>query len=343
MRQANGTGSYHKMSGNRRKPWRVRVTKGWVDGKQKFINLGYYATRKEAMAVLVKYNETPWDVSNDSLTFDKLYGMWYEEKEKTMDKYNLRGYASAYKHTEQIRKLIFKEIKHAHLQGVINEMQTKESSKKKAKQLFSQMYKFAMQNDIVEKDYSKFVTIPQDEEKDEKMPFTNEEVVKIYNTNEHNHDVIKVLLFTGMRINELLKMEMKNVHIEDGYMLGGSKTKSGKNRIIPISKFIKPIIEKWYDENRTLLVVNEKGAKLTYATYYRWWTMNIEGHTPHDARHTFVSYMNNANVNITSVKRIVGHSTGDVTEKVYTHKAIEDLKQAMNEFDTYVESCLSLS
>lgn len=37
MRQPNGYGSIYKLSGNRRKPWCVRVTQGWeyIDTSQK--------------------------------------------------------------------------------------------------------------------------------------------------------------------------------------------------------------------------------------------------------------------------------------------------------------------
>ncbi|MGN1119331.1 MAG: hypothetical protein ACI4Q4_03165 [Oscillospiraceae bacterium] len=54
MRQPNGFGSVYKLPGKRRKPWRVRKTKGWIideetgQTRQEFINIGYYATRQEA-------------------------------------------------------------------------------------------------------------------------------------------------------------------------------------------------------------------------------------------------------------------------------------------------------
>ena len=38
MQMGNGTGSIVKLSGNRRKPYAVRVTTGWEDGKQRKID-----------------------------------------------------------------------------------------------------------------------------------------------------------------------------------------------------------------------------------------------------------------------------------------------------------------
>ena len=59
MRLANGMGSVHKMPGNRRKSWRVRVTAGWefdpvlMKKKQVYKTLGYYATREKALKALM--------------------------------------------------------------------------------------------------------------------------------------------------------------------------------------------------------------------------------------------------------------------------------------------------
>ena len=46
-----------------------------------------------------------------------------------------------------------------------------------------------------------------------------------------------------MRPGELLNMECANVYVEDRYMLGGSKTKAGKNRIIPLHDDIIPLVK----------------------------------------------------------------------------------------------------
>ena len=53
-------------------------------------------------------------------------------------------------------------------------------------------------------------------------------------------------------------------------------------------------------------------------------------HTIHETRHTFITKMDNADANSTSLKRIVGHSSGrDVTSDVYTHKDVEQLRKAI--------------
>lgn len=48
MRNINGYGSVYKLSGKRRKPWCVRITKGWEGEKQVREILGTYKTKEEA-------------------------------------------------------------------------------------------------------------------------------------------------------------------------------------------------------------------------------------------------------------------------------------------------------
>ena len=73
MRLPNGYGSVEKLNGNRRNPWRVRITKSWVvdvsTGKviQNRTTISYYPSKKEAMQALAAYNETPWSINNFTL------------------------------------------------------------------------------------------------------------------------------------------------------------------------------------------------------------------------------------------------------------------------------------
>ena len=53
-------------------------------------------------------------------------------------------------------------------------------------------------------------------------------------------------------------------------------------------------------------------------------------HLPHDGRHTCATLLDNAGVNDTIKKKILGHSGKDVTQKVYTHKTIQQLLDAIN-------------
>lgn len=49
-------------------------------------------------------------------------------------------------------------------------------------------------------------------------------------------------------------------------------------------------------------------------------------HKPHDTRHTFITKAKDAGINEYVLKLIVGHEIRDVTEKIYTHRTLEDMQ-----------------
>ncbi len=68
MKLPNGYGTVTKLSENRRKPY---VVKEGISGKQKPI--GYTTTREEGLILLAQYNNDPWDIQTDKITFQELY------------------------------------------------------------------------------------------------------------------------------------------------------------------------------------------------------------------------------------------------------------------------------
>lgn len=209
---------------------------------------GYFEKRAEAILTLAEYNKNPWDLDSVSITFEELFYEWAKVQETKMQPKNLSSYKSAFKNTEPIWKMKFVEIKKLHLQNVIDSITKGHSTKAKTKQVFSKLYQFALENDITDKDYSQFVEIPTNTKKTSSVPFSIGEIKRLRDRkNDYLIDTVLILLYTGMRIGELLDIKCANVYLDQNYMIGGSKTKAGKNRIIPISKYIKPFIEKWYD------------------------------------------------------------------------------------------------
>lgn len=337
MRNANGYGSVHKLSGKRRKPWRVRVTKGWSeDGKQLFENVGYCETRPEAMQLLARYNENPWDMNNQTITFANLFETWEKKFESVLTDKNLKGYRFAYQHCGPLYNTVFQEIRTPHMQKIIDDCKLSLSSMNRIKILFSQLYKYAIENDIVNKNYSQFILLPKEEEKEEKIPFTWKEINELWDNKNYYAEVALMLLFSGMRVNELLSVKNKDVHLEEGYITGGSKTKAGRDRVIPISSHTRHLFEKWYNPDHELLMTKWNRQTIKYSALQPIWRRNIN-HPIHDTRHTFISLADSADLNAVSLKRIVGHASSNITEKVYTHKSIEELKATIHKFDLYCE------
>lgn len=342
MKNPNGYGSVYKLSGKRRKPFSARVTIGWEINentgkvKQKYKPIGYYKSRQEAMIALAEYNKDPYDIDTKQITFQEVFNMWKKEKYPKMADSNIRGYNAAYRLSNELHALLFKDIKKAHMQSIIDKMDKSFSMKKRTKTFFNQLFKFALENDIVEKDYSKFVEIGKDNTNSKRERFSDVEIKNMWDNlyKVENIDMTLIMVYTGLRPSELLTIKIENVHLDERHLITGSKTTAGKDRIIPLNKKIHPLIEKRMKNNK-YLIVNSLENKMTYNSFRAdYWKPLMESlkmnHKAHDCRHTFASLMDNAGANKVSVKKIMGHALSDITEKVYTHKSVEELLKAVD-------------
>ena len=62
-------------------------------------------------------------------------------------------------------------------------------------------------------------------------------------------------------------------------------------------------------------------------------------HTPHECRHTFRTKLDSVGVNKKCIDLMMGHKSKDVGERTYTHKTLEELKEAIEliKFDFWIE------
>ena len=336
MKKANGNGSISKLSGIRRKPYIARVTLGWDEktGRQIRKTIGTFVTQKEAQKALIDYLDNPYDLDLANILFKDVYEKWSRLKYPKVSHSAILGYQSAYNNVEKLHNMKIKDIKARHLQEAIDNCSKGQATKKKIKFLFGQMFAYAMQNDIITKDYSEFVDIGKASEESKREPFSNKEIELLWKhiDNIEFIDTILIMIYSGFRIGELLELETKNIDLVNMTLTGGLKTEAGKNRLVPIHPKILPLIEKRYNKDNQYLIINFKGKKMKYDNYYRekfipiMEQLNMK-HRPHDCRHTFATLLSNANANATAIKKMIGHESYATTEKIYTHKDIEELRK----------------
>jgi integrase len=169
----------------------------------------------------------------------------------------------------------------------------------------------------------------EDETKRPHIPFTDDEINLLWkHKDEFYPRLYLILIYTGMRVNELLKMKSEDVDLENRYMTGGSKTKAGKNRKIPIAEKILPLL----DASGEYLIMKD-GEPLTYQQTRKESTIVLNSlnlpHNFHDTRHTCSTLLEKQNVSKLHIKLILGHASKDVTDR-YTHIDIKDLIDDIN-------------
>lgn len=76
-----------------------------------------------------------------------------------------------------------------------------------------------------------------------------------------------------------------------------------------------------------------EGKKFSQTNYYKCWKEVMEkigaDKTPHEARHTFETNLDNAKGNRKCIDLLMGHKSKDVGNRVYNHKTIDQLRETV--------------
>lgn len=265
------------------------------------------------------------------LTFTEVYERfmaWKFAEGTNYSKATKSNYSAAYSYCTTLYDKSFEDLKATNLQEFIdNQKGLKKGSLKAILVLFNQMYKYAIYAEIVSENKSKFVKINKEDDTEHGTAFSEQEL-KILWKNSADTDVqlILIMCYSGWRIGELENLE---VNLDKRYFQGGSKTKAGKDRIVPIHPCICNFVKSRIDTDGTLLNMN----KVTYRMFRFYPILEKLGivgspkHTPHDCRHTFSALCEKYGVRENDRKRMLGHSFGsDVTNAVYGHRTLEELR-----------------
>ena len=342
MRLPNGFGSVHKLPGNRRNPYRVRVTIGWkmVNKRKKvqeYKTIGYFATKEEGIIALSNFNESPYDLKNKDITFKKVYELWSKEHYEKIVNSSKRIWIAAYNHSIVLDEMRFRDIRVSDLENTIKNAKVGNSTKIRMKSLYNMMYKFAIKHEITDKNYAIYCDVPSEEKKLERKPFSKEEINKLWeNINIPFVDMILINIYSGLRPRELVELKNADIDLKSKVMQGGLKTKAGKNRIIPIHNDIYSLVVNRYNERNEKLCTKENNCAMTYDDYrnrFRKIMQKLEmQHKPHDTRHTFITLAKRQKMDEYALKLIVGHKIQDITENIYTHRNKKDLIKEINRF-----------
>ncbi len=151
--------------------------------------------------------------------------------------------------------------------------------------------------------------------------------------------IMELLYSTGMRIGELLALDLNDLDITNAIVK--VRGKGRKERIIPVGKTAIDAIKRYLevrqelasDKHSPALFLSERGNRLPGSASVR---RRIEKYaktagikkkiTPHTLRHTFATHMLNAGADLRSVQEMLGHVNLSTTQ-IYTHLTAERLKK----------------
>lgn len=366
----NGFGQISEIKNrNLRNRFRVMVTVGKTSEGKPISKLlkpnAYFKTYNEAYEALVEYNKNPYDLNTSSITMTELYEKWSKEYLKTVATSNVRSIQSAWNYCSVLYEMRVADVRAKHLKKCIDGasregkgkiIQASANTKSRIKSIFNLMFDYANENDLVEKNYARTFNVSDkilkevEEVKRGHISFTDKEMEILWkNVDKIPYvDVILIQCYSGWRPQELGLIELNRVDLNNWVFAGGMKTDAGMNRLVPIHSKIRPLIKKRYEEainiNSKYLInctdsQRKNDIKMTYDKYRHRFrsirdklNLNPE-HRAHDPRKQFITMAKRYNLDEYAIKYIAGHRISDITEKIYTDRTVQWLKDEMEKIE----------
>lgn len=155
--------------------------------------------------------------------------------------------------------------------------------------------------------------------------------------------MLELLYATGLRVSELVTLKIKDLNLEDGFLL--CMGKGGKERIVPIGDSATRAIRRYLDEARPLLLkhpnnllfLTRRGSAFTRQGFWKLLKSYVKKAgldvkiSPHVLRHTFATHLLERGADLRSVQLMLGHSQITTTQ-VYTHVSRQQLRRIYDKF-----------
>jgi integrase/recombinase XerD len=153
--------------------------------------------------------------------------------------------------------------------------------------------------------------------------------------------MLELLYATGMRVTELVSLNMENLNMDPRSPFVRCVGKGAKERSIPIHEHALEALSGYLEEGRPLMVrdraefalfVNRRGERLTRQGF--WLILkgyaksaNLGGDvTPHTLRHSFATHMLRGGMPLRNVQEMLGHANISTTQ-VYTHLTSDHVRE----------------
>ncbi len=163
-------------------------------------------------------------------------------------------------------------------------------------------------------------------------------------SNQMIKEIVIFGFYTGCRLSEIINLKWNNIDLSKKIILIGDdqfRTKSGKQRVIPICKEVNKILtdlskktnnaEGYVFAKSNGFPYNKDYVSSSFKEASRKARIDEKIHF-HTLRHSFASNLANKGVPIVVIKELMGHADISTTQ-IYSHTNLESLKAAINKFD----------
>ena len=156
-----------------------------------------------------------------------------------------------------------------------------------------------------------------------------------------DHAMLELLYATGIRVSELIGLNVEDVNLSAGFIRCTSR---GKERIVPLCHTAVKALEDYVrnirpriiaDEEEHALFVNMNGERMSrqgfwkIIKYYQEKAEIDKDITPHTLRHSFAVHLLENGADLRSIQEMLGHADISSTQ-IYTHVVKKQLKDVYN-------------
>jgi len=366
--RGNGEGTVY----NNGKYWVAQITVGYNPKTGKLKRKSFYGkTKKEVLKKLTQVkcdlnNERYIEPSNIYVGEWALYWLDTFKKNEIMDS-TYERYLRLIKMriAQPFSHVKLKDLTTIEIQNYINSLKNENLTDAYILSIFKKlnsMLSKAVDLGIIQKNYCRNVTLPKSGNKKIISVFTKSQQARFVEQCENDFygKVFIFLLGTGVRVGEALALTWADINFREELIYicktavdikgkvvihNKAKTVSG-TRYVPMSKKIKSLLEKLYDEqdfenNTYNLLFYNSNFEYISSSNLRWRIKsyckkaNVPCLNIHALRHTFATRAIEQNINIKVLSSILGHKDISITLNVYSHILTEFQKESMKKIDVF--------
>lgn len=188
-------------------------------------------------------------------------------------------------------------------------------------------YRYAITRGIITFDTSAALQTPDVIKNEHGVPFSDTDLRILWKHRDDSADgyaaeMMFIMCLAGYRINGWRTL---SVDLKAQSYTGGNKTSAGKDLTTPIHSCVLPLVQRRLARFGTLIGKTEAKFRADFVSTCT--RLGLGDHTPHDTKHTFSSLCEKYEVRENDRKRMMGHVIGNITNDVYGHRDLEDLRK----------------
>ena len=212
-----------------------------------------------------------------------------------------------------------------------------------------QYYRFLLEEGLVKADPTRDLTTPK---RGKYLPevLSHEEVDRLLASPNistpmgiRDKAMLELLYATGLRVTELVGLNMTNLNLHVGYLI--CRGKGDKERLVPMGESSRRWVKEYIDLVRPSLVksasdvlfCSNRGGAMSRQNF--WYMIKryalsagiFKSISPHNLRHSFATHLLNGGADLRSVQMMLGHADISTTQ-IYTHVTSTRLKKIHEQY-----------